>query len=723
MKSKLWLRWAGVVVVVGIVLWTVLQWTSGVSDKGDSANPPAPANEGTPAQASQPKASSLGYPLTLAFRRAEGMADKQAYDVWRGTFSPLQGMVGKVLGEELFGSSPKRLEYFTRYSKEFPDKTILLHFNGTARDPRYEHADYFPGHWLHYEGTHLIEALDARSTTVHVDNPDLFLMNTGRYKNANDDLTICPLLPDGKPDWTQAEHLRLIGIDRDAGTLKVERGEYGTTARNFDAGAYIAPLVGHGPWGSTNNNIMMWAYNYSVGSPADANGQTAGDVLAKELGGMFRSDGALAAFDGVEFDVLFGDRFSVGNGGGRIVDVDGDGKGDNGIIGGVNVYRQGVVDFLQKLRSTLGNDKLILADGGTEYTQRAFGIVNGIETEGWPDLPDQKIKEWSTGLNNLLYWNKTSLKPNFSYINHKFTENGDIDASIPFSTTRLVLAAAVFTDSYFTYSISPPGKSFGIWDELWAGTKQQPGWLGRPTGPAEHLALKSPVLMDAFSDRDRETGTIEGDVKITKQTDGWRIEAAQPGADSIRFRWEGVNVSGEDLFLTLGIKGEPMAKYSDNMARMVRVGWERPSDLLNGRLLVGTVKRSGDKEETEYIGGSWKSDNGAVFSRENGLVVADTAHQAIRFSTPYQGGTGFTYWKKTATIDPSAEQLHFYSTVVPRACKGKPDGVTFRVNVIEPNHPDAVVYEEHQTEERWIEHKVDLQPWAGKRIELRFDGD
>jgi hypothetical protein len=156
---------------------------------------------------------------------------------------------------------------------------------------------------------------------------------------------------------------------------------------------------------------------------------------------------------------------------------------------------------------------------------------------------------------------------------------------------------------------------------------------------------------------------------------------------------------------------------------MVRVGWERPSDLMNGRLLVGTVKRSGEQAESEYVGGSWKADNGAILSRESGLTIKDTAHQAIRFSTPYQGGTGFTYWKKTVTVDPAATKLDFYSTVVPRPCKGKPDGVTFRVNVIEPNHADAVIYAEHQTEERWTRHSVDLKPWQGKRIELRFEGD
>jgi hypothetical protein len=715
MKSKLWIGMAGVAFVVIAAFLIFYKMNSPVPEKGEKDE----AFEGSKEPAAS-GATKQGYPLTLAFRSTEALAGKMSYDTWRATFSPLQGIVGKVLGEEHFNGSTQRLSYFSQYAKEFPEKTVLLHYNGTARDPRYEHNDYFPGHWLHYEGTYLTEALDARSTTVHVENPGQFLMNTGRNKNANDDLTVCSLLPDGKPDWIHAEHLRLTGIDNKSKTLQVVRGAYGTAARSFEAGAYIAPLVGHGPFGNTNN-IMMWMYNYSSGAPRDADGKSAGDILAAEMGGLFQPGGALASFDGVEFDVLYTERFVAHNSSGLSVDTDGDGKGDDGIIGGVNVYRQGVDDFLRKLRQTMGDNKLILADGDSEYTQRSFGNVNGIEMEGMPNTHDLKIREWSTGLNNLLYWNRSSYPPNFSYINHKFVVNGsETLASVPFSTTRLVMASAVFTDSNFAYGLVPPGQVFGVWDELWAGAKKQPGWLGQPTGSAVHLASQAPELLNAFSDR--EAGNIAGDVKIRKEADGIRLEAAD-GADAIHFRWEGLKVSGNDLFLMLRMKGEPMSKYSDNMARMVRVGWERPSDLMAGRLLVGTVKRSGERNEVEYNGRMWKPDNGATLSRESGLEVDGTAHSAIRFSTPYLEGTGYTYWKKTVKVDPSAAELHFYSTVVPRPCKSKPDGVTFRVSIIEPGHPDAVVFAEHQTAERWVERTADLQPWAGKRVELRFEGD
>ena len=123
-----------------------------------------------------------------------------------------------------------------------------------------------------------------------------------------------------------------------------------------------------------------------------------------------------------------------------------------------------------------------MADGSfrNENQQRALGLLNGIESEGWPSLQDKAVSDWSGGLNRQFFWAANSHAPAFSYINHKFMEpeGGPGDpkqAEVGFNIHRLVMAAAVLTDSALTYVLMPPGKAprrTGIWDELVAGTER-----------------------------------------------------------------------------------------------------------------------------------------------------------------------------------------------------------------------------------------------------------
>ena len=136
---------------------------------------------------------------------------------------------------------------------------------------------------------------------------------------------------------------------------------------------------------------------------------------------------------------------------GRAPDADADGKPDGGVTGGVNTYGAGAVEFLQKLRAKMGAGRLLMADGWNPGDQRAFGILNGVESEGWPGLSDHTVSDWSGGLNRQLFWLQNSRSPAFTYINHKFNIDGEKPGSgalsIPANIHRLVFSGAVFTDS------------------------------------------------------------------------------------------------------------------------------------------------------------------------------------------------------------------------------------------------------------------------------------
>lgn len=524
------------------------------------------------------------YPRVFFFRQTEGLAAQKSvsYERWEKTFERLMGIEGKVLDEEIPGRSIRNIDFFTRFKKRHPKQLVLLHFNGNARDPRYESERFFAGHWLYYNGAKILSSVAAEEgeTEIRVDNPNLFKVNTGRYRDRNEDIGLCMLNADGKPDWGRSEQVQLISIDRKSKTIRVRRGCYGTKPRAFGAGgSYAAAHITEGPWGRRNH--LMWYYNYSTCCPRDKQGLTCADVLVEHLVELFGAGGPLAAFDGLEFDVL---KFGCGRIiRGRGADCDGDGKADGGFLGGINVYGIGVVEFCRQLRKRVGEDMLILADGMSERNQRAFGILNGIESEGWPHLRDHKIGDWSGGLNRHFFWDKNARVPVFNYINHKFNmpsgEAGVVKrAEIPFNVHRLVFAAGMFTNSAICYSFAPRNDAdglFGVWDEFRMGKANSLGWLGKPLGPAVRVATRQPDLLKG---KGKPIGSdilkrLSGrEVKFKPESGTVRVTGINSKVSEIRFRLSDVPCSGEDLFVLLTARGKAMQGYPPEVARLMYVG-------------------------------------------------------------------------------------------------------------------------------------------------------
>lgn len=521
---------------------------------------------------------SAGYPRAFFFRLSERAYAATSYEAWSGEFDGLMGIMGKTLDEEVPGRGAN-VEFFNRFKSAHPGQAVLLHFNGNARDPRFEGQRFFAGHWLYHNGTTLTAGIAATAgeTVITVADPTLFEVGGGRYKNSNDDVALCALDANGRPDWTQCEQVQLLAVDRRAKTLRVKRGAFGTAPRAFAAGqAYAAAHVSEGPWGKDSH--LLWAYNYATTCPRDAQGRTCGDIAAAHLAELLGPRGPLAAFDGLEFDVMFDEPTGARARKARGPDCDGDGKRDNGVIGGVNVYGNGVVEFCRKLRAALGENKLILADGTfkNENQQRAFGVLNGMESEGWPHLQDKEINDWSGGLNRQTFWATNGRAPTLTYINHKFTEPavGPTDpkqAQVGFNIHRLVIAAAVLTDSAFTYVQVPPGGSRrtpAVWDELVAGAKHRAGWLGQPSGPAIHLAERS-------ENRIRASGPalaplLSGpDTLITADGNAVKLVARAPGADKITILLRGIATAGPELLVTLRARADPMKNSVPERARLV----------------------------------------------------------------------------------------------------------------------------------------------------------
>ena len=409
-----------------------------------------------------------GYPRAFFFRVPEAYAARSdiAYEDWAERFSRLNGIAGKCLGEEELGAFEKNLDWFVRFKRDHPEDLVLLHFDGIARDPRFEAEAFHPGHWLYVNGCKTLAKIEAEPgrTVVRVEDPSLFLLDAGYTQDRDEDLGLCAVDANGKPDWNRSEQVIVRAVDLEAGTVTLERGAYGTAPQAFEAGAYLAAHATNGP--IRPGAAFMWVYNLSTACPKDPDGKTCADVLVEQIAGWFAPDGKLAVFDGLELDVSF---FNLENWipGPREVDVDADGVADCGLVDGVDAYGVGVYRFHQGLRDALGDRRFVMADGTNHRSQRSVGVLGGLETEGWPSPVDQEIRLWSAGINRHLFWRERAVPPVLNYIVHKDSTNHperfpdspfaeeNVSKPVTPAGTRLVLAGAALTDSGFSYVIQP----------------------------------------------------------------------------------------------------------------------------------------------------------------------------------------------------------------------------------------------------------------------------
>jgi hypothetical protein len=589
------------------------------------------------------------YPRAYFFRYSEGQAanPRVNYEQWDAAFSRLMGIEGKVLDEEIPGRSLRNIDFFTRFKKAHPDQLVMLHYNGNARDPRYERGAFFSGHFQYWNGSKILEDLPAAEGefSLRVENPKLYRVNIGRYRDRGEDIALCALTDSGKPDWNRCEHVALLSMEKDR--LRVKRAQYGSKPLAFEAGkAWAAAHRTEGPWG-TRNATLLWHYNYSTRAPRDAQGRSATDVLVEDLARHFRAGGRLATLDGLQFDVLF--HGPLREAGGRAPDCDGDGRPDSCLFEGINTYGLGVHGMLAKLRAALGPNKLLLADGHLDRHMRAARVVNGIESEGWPSLNDLEVKDWSGGLNRHFYWAARGAAPVFNYINHKLMEPqpGSVPkaASVPYGVHRTVFAAAMFTDAAVCYSAQPPaeaGEVIGIWDELWQGREKIVGWLGSPLGPAQRLAKQA---RDLLGGRIRE------------------MELGPSGGSEIQFQLPPIKAEGPDLTVFLRARAASLPGYP---ATMPRLAW-----LSNGTQRFMTWIDGEDFESAFYFSGFAPGEVTLTLTIEGGSpvwirsVTAHAAPDAIRrefqrglvvanpSGKPYSFGLGSTAFRR---LQGSAQQ-------------------------------------------------------------------
>jgi hypothetical protein len=663
------------------------------------------------------------YPRAFFFRSCEGGPSRRGmtYGKWEAEYDRLMGIIGKALDEEVLGREASNPEWFTRFKRDNPRQVVLLHFNGNARDPRHGTESYFSGHWIYRKGVVITADVPAETgeTVIQISDTSDFQVQSGRYKTSNDDIALFGLTPEGKHDWAYCEQVQLVSIAKEAKTIRVRRACYGTKPLAFKAGhARAAAHMVEGPWGKSNHT--MWYYNFATHCPKDPQGKTCADRLVDDLGAWFGKGGKFEAFDGLEFDVMWNETRG---------DTDGDGLIDNGVIAGINRYGIGMHDFARQLRSRLGERRIIQGDGalgpGGIRSQRAMSSLNGIESEGFPNLHDWNFDDWSGGLNRHNFWQVNARPPVFNYINHKWNQpipgkpGGHENPDLPFSRHRLVFAAAQFTDAVLTYAFTPPSDGSGriaIWDELIGGKLNTPGWLGKPLGPAVRPAAKTPDLLagigvppgEALARRMGNAVAANGAVTITP---------ADAGTFSIR----NLPANGNDLLVLLTVSADSRKSYPADMPRLFHL------EVVSGglqSLMSPDPGHSGiclrGKAE-----GPIENATGARISFKPAEMIGDKTLPAYAIQPPYQGGKGYVFFCRDADVPADAE-LRFHLGMGPKSPE-KSDGVWFRVFAAKLTAgkpgPFTQIFERSTKAHQWLEQSVPLARYAGKRVRFKFVAD
>ena len=555
------------------------------------AGQPTPGQENRPASPLESRAYfHAGFPRLVFFRGLEALAtDNVSAAAADARIRGYDLVVAKGFDEEKVGLADFALPYYRAWKERHPKMMFLLHFDGAARDPRDEPALAFPGFWLHRVGCRVTSDLPASGETavVTVEDPALFSMSVGKKARFPDTMTICALKPDGTPDWLITESVDLIAIDPKARRLTIRRAVLRSYARQWKAGAaYMAPVAVDGQYDIFDGSapMNMWKYNFSLDAPPDAQGQHLPEMLAADLIRKLQPGGPADFFDGVTFDVMpfllnkaqTGDAETHNAGyikrfGYALEDLDtnGDGKPDLAVRDGVDRFAAGVADLLSRLREGLGPNRLIMMDAN----RRVDRLLNGVEVEGWPEYPDAELKEWSSGVNDQLFWAAHGATPSVRYI-HRY---GPDKERTPRS--RLIMAAAQLLGCALVTQQNPrptKGEAWGAFDELKMGVEHRLHWLGQPREAARRLALEGEDLFQgegasmvkAFQAR---WSSVDGSVAFASGPPGLTLRARQPEQRAFSATLAGVPAPGADLVIALKVKADPMRGMPGEIARKITV--------------------------------------------------------------------------------------------------------------------------------------------------------
>lgn len=426
----------------------------------------------------------------LYFRYTEGSLRNMPEAAWLKRWSRFDGIVLKAYAEEGAPFTQKQRDTLKQYKHTYPEKALLLHFNGRARDPLFQSIQGTARDFLYFSGTKNKSKISANETIskIYVEQAGVFRRTRSLPQGVFDDIVLVKTDPKNGLNWNQYEHAKLIEVNFDKRFIRVQRDITGSGKISGEQGeVHIALHAAKGPFFAANKQ-RLWEYNWFAATDrADSQNSLQTSLID------FLSDELLINnrfFDGVSIDVLTETRASRTFGYTALLDLDQDGKGDLPSPELNKRHSLAIYQFLEKLRMRLSDSKLIISDGGIR-DQRAVGLLNGIESEGWPNFRDPELKQWSSGLNRQRYWNKFGQQPHVSYFklaDYLDVHNKKITPSK--NARRLAVAAAILTGAAISPAHRPNGVPFHKWPEFRVLKN-----LGKPEGEMQSFKGSNPLSL------------------------------------------------------------------------------------------------------------------------------------------------------------------------------------------------------------------------------------
>jgi len=522
------------------------------------------------------------YPRYLAFRGEMNRKINTDYETWRDALGDSSGVMRKFMNEELL-VNPSTAAWANRYAREHPEKLVMLHLNGEARQvaafPEVLRR-YFPGHWVYLAGSKAAAAVKNTDTTIHLESARPFTMR-GYVNHNTGGATAKPPAPatipqnvllvrvdkQGRRLWNESEYAKLTAVNYAARSITIQRGQFHTTPRDYAAGElYVAPIAG-----SFIGKDVMWYYNLSANCPKDANGRQAWELYADEIASWFSPAGALRDAQGIAFDVNY---FEVPENR-KNWDTDNDGKPDGGWSDGRNRWAEGDWKFLTRLRAALGRDFILTSDAQHPTNQQAVGILDGMESEGLVQDNDA-WRGFSRAVNTHLYWkdNNTS-DHDYRYVVLKL--NDADDAARPQQMRRFAAATACCLEACVTDALPrdymPPAFS-------------APGSLGKARGELARNAKTAPQLFPAGIEYLKtkieapgcDVTLANGKIQIRRSPTAQPEQLAQPER-RLKFKIKDAPLPAGDV--TIYIKARALDPLDGFVRedRVPRIIWLRPTTL------------------------------------------------------------------------------------------------------------------------------------------------
>jgi len=510
------------------------------------------------------------WPKVSSFRTDyEGQGDYTRF--WNAVNEAL-GHAPKCYAEERLASTGN-LAHMQRYAEENPDRQALLHWNGDciklAQTALPSGTNQFkPYHFRYRTGTYLSAAVTHTSTTFTVYDASPFEVGVTDVAIV---IGVDPVM--GQRDFDQCELVRITGIS--GNDLTVQRNAFGsvfgTSAKSYDTGAYLAPSID--PYNSASPDETYFSYNMSVYCPRDSLGRNCGDLMAEMLSSSFASGDELERFHGLMFDVLRKSPCS------STEDTNLDGTADGGLDPrGLDLYHLGSYGFGVKIRNAIPG-RIITFDGNGSTWPRLHRLFNGMESEGFCHYNDRYNKDWGSALNWWQYTTKWNTREYpYLFCTPKVEDLPEGEDRRPFDLMNNAAGCILGITMLHNQVIDPAGTKWvddqHAMDEFRRGVDKVFQWLGAPAGAIIRPALTSPdILAGAGLPASGWTST-DSSVSVVAEPQGIRI-SGDPSSHSSRatmsVSYSGITIPEGDLVIRFEAMGDAFTHFPTDVARYIKV--------------------------------------------------------------------------------------------------------------------------------------------------------